>query len=74
MALAATQAGAGELMDCYNDKVDADSRYTSVTPEVLQVTDADIEKMLAEIRAHEQRASMLARSDAGEPAAQAASD
>lgn len=64
LLLAAGAANAGEHEDCYNDTVDADSRYTSTAPEVLQVTDADIAKMLADIRADEQRASMLARAEA----------
>ena len=64
LALAAGPAAAGEAMDCYNDKVDDAERYTSATPDVLRVSDAEIEQMLADIRAHEQRTSMLARADA----------
>jgi len=64
LVIAAGPAAAGEHMDCYNDPIDPDNRYTSATPEALRVTDADIERMLAEIRAHEQRASMLAQADA----------
>ena len=74
LTFAAAPAGAGEAEDCYNDKVDADSRYTRAAPEELQVTEADIEKMLADIRAHELRASMLARAGAGETASQTTSD
>ena len=69
LAVAAGPAAAGEDMDCYNDKVDADSRYTSNTPEELRITDAEIDKMLADIRAHEQRAAMLAQADADKSAA-----
>ncbi|MDX1431828.1 MAG: hypothetical protein R3286_05205 [Gammaproteobacteria bacterium] len=69
LAFAAGAAAAGEDMDCYNDKVDADSRYTSNTPEVLRITEADIEKMLADIRAHEQRTRLLAQADADKSSA-----
>ena len=68
LVLAAGPVAAGEDMDCYNDKVDPENRYTSNTPDELRVTDADIEKMLADIRAHEMRASMLAQSDADKTA------
>lgn len=69
LAFAAGAAAAGEDMDCYNDKVDADSRYTSNMPEELRITDADLEKMLADIRAHEQRARLLAQADADKSSA-----
>jgi hypothetical protein len=47
-------------MDCYNDEADAALRYTSVQPEVLQITDADIAAMLARIRESERPAVTVA--------------
>lgn len=61
LALVAGTAMAGELTDCFNDETDPDTRYTSTEPEILRVTDADIEKMLERIRAHEQR--LIAQSE-----------
>lgn len=65
LALIAGSAAAGEPMDCFNDEVDPDARYTSTTPEVLRVTDAEIAQMLLRIREHEERAAMLASLDKG---------
>ena len=62
LALVAGSAAAGEYMDCYNDEVDADIRYTRAEPEVLQVSDAEIAAMLARIHAGE-RASVAAAED-----------
>ena len=56
LALTAGSAAAGESMDCFNDEVDAGTRYTSGEPEALRVTDADIERMLRRIRENESRA------------------
>ena len=63
LALVAGSAAAGEPMDCYNDEFDTDPRYTSVEPDVLRVTDAEIAQMLLRIREHEERAAMLASLD-----------
>ncbi|NIM73412.1 MAG: hypothetical protein GTO67_13910 [Gammaproteobacteria bacterium] len=56
LALLAGPATAGEIMDCFNDELDADSRYTRTEPEVLRITDADISALLERIRSHESRA------------------
>lgn len=56
LALIAGPAAAGELTDCYNDETDTDLRYTSVEPEVLRVTDADMVEMLTHIRENESQA------------------
>lgn len=53
LILVAGPAAADEPMDCFNDDTDAQLRYTSVQPEVLQITDADIAAMLARIRESE---------------------
>ena len=55
MALLAGPALASEPMDCFNDEIDTDSRYTSTQPEALRVTDADIEALLRRIRESEAR-------------------
>lgn len=55
LALVVGNATAGEIMDCYNDEIDADARYTSAAPEVLRVTDADVAQMLIRIREDEKR-------------------
>ena len=62
LALVAGSAAAGEHMDCYNDEVDADIRYTRAEPDVLQVSDAEIAAMLARIHAKES-ASVAAAED-----------
>jgi hypothetical protein len=56
LAFVAGAASAGEPMDCYNDEFDTDARFTSTTPDVLRVTDADMVALLERIRAHEIRA------------------
>lgn len=53
LALAAGSAAAGEHMDCYNDDLDADLRYTRAEPDVLRVSDAEIAAMLARMHASE---------------------
>lgn len=63
LALIAGSATAGEYMDCYNDGTDADIRYTSVEPEVLRVSDAEIAAMLTRIRAAESRTVAVAEDD-----------
>ena len=63
LALAAGTASAGEPLDCYNDELDSDTRYTSATPEVLRVTDADMAMLLERIRAHEINADASAEED-----------
>lgn len=55
LVLAAGAATAGEPMDCYNDDIDGDTRYTSTEPRILRVTDADISAMLIRIRENENR-------------------
>ena len=65
LALAAGAATAGEPMDCYNDESETDTRYTSVEPEVLRVTDADISVMLIRIRQSENR--FVADTESGSP-------
>jgi hypothetical protein len=42
LALIFGSATAGEPADCYGDGTDSDTRYTSIEPEVLRVTDADV--------------------------------
>jgi len=60
LLIAAGPVAADEPMDCYNDEADAALRYTSVQPEVLQITDADIAAMLARIRESERPAVTVA--------------
>lgn len=55
LTLVAGTAAAGEPADCYNDERDTNTRYTSIEPEVLRVTDADILAMLVRAREHENR-------------------
>jgi len=55
LALAAGHASAAEPMDCYNDEAAPDLRYTSMEPEVLRVTDADISDMLTRMRESERQ-------------------
>lgn len=64
LTLIAGSATADELMDCYNDPVDAELRYTSAEPDVLRITDADISSMLARIRENEARSLAIAKGDA----------
>ena len=74
LALITGSATAGELADCFNDDIDAETRYTSNEPEVLRVTDADLTAMLERIREHEDRAvagiepesTFLVRNDSGQ--------
>jgi hypothetical protein len=63
LTLIAGSATAGEPMDCYNDESDLDIRYTSMQPDVLRVTDADISGMLARIRESESRSVAAAERD-----------
>lgn len=63
LVLAAGAATAGEPMDCYNDDIDADTRYTSTEPQILRVTDADISAMLIRIRDDENRSVASAERD-----------
>lgn len=56
LTLLAGSVVAAEPVDCFNDEIDYDPRYTSAQPEVLRVTDADIEAMLRRIREGESRA------------------
>jgi hypothetical protein len=67
LTLLAGSATAGEPMDCYNDEVDPDVRYTSTEPDVLRVSDADIADMLARIRESESRPVIVAERDTGAP-------
>ncbi len=55
LALVFGSATAGEPADCYNDETDSGTRYTSIEPEVLRITDADMSDMLTRIREHESR-------------------
>jgi hypothetical protein len=55
LALIAGSATAGEPMECYNDETNSGTRYTSIEPEVLRITDADMSDMLTRIREHESR-------------------
>ena len=63
LMLAAGTAAAGEPTDCYNDERDSNTRYTSIEPEVLRVTDADILAMLVRAREQENRSVVSAESD-----------
>lgn len=63
LALVAGPAAAGEIMDCYNDEIDTDARYTSVEPEVLRVTDTDMAEMLTRIREDERRSVAAAEAE-----------
>lgn len=56
LTLLAGSVAAGEPADCFNDEIDYDPRYTSAQPEVLRVTDADIEAVLRRIRESERQA------------------
>lgn len=60
LALVAGSAAAGEHMDCYNDEVDADIRYTRAEPDVLRVSDAEVAAMLARIHASESASAAAA--------------
>jgi len=55
LALAAGHATAAQPMDCYNDEAAPDLHYTSMEPEVLRVTDADISDMLTRMRESERQ-------------------
>ncbi len=55
LALVFGSATAGEPADCYNDETDSGTRYTSIEPEILRITDADMSDMLTRIREHESR-------------------
>jgi hypothetical protein len=55
LALVAGHATAAEPVDCYNDEAAPDLRYTSMEPEVLRVTDADISDMLTRMREGERQ-------------------
>jgi len=63
LTLVAGTAAAGEPTDCYNDESDTIARYTSIEPEVLRVTDADILAMLVRAREQENRFVASAESD-----------
>lgn len=63
LTLLAGSVTAGEPVDCFNDEIDYDPRYTSVQPEVLRVTEADIEAMLRRIREHESRVVAAGETD-----------
>jgi len=63
--LFAGSAAAEQPMDCFNDEQDSTERYTSVEPEVLRITDADIANLLARLRAQESRSV----ADAGQDSA-----
>jgi hypothetical protein len=56
-------ATAGEPADCYNDETDSGTRYTSIEPEILRITDADMSDMLTRIREHESRSIASAERD-----------
>ena len=62
LALVASAATAGEPIDCYNDETDTNTRYTSIEPEVLRVTDADILTMLVRAREHDKPSVVRAAS------------
>jgi len=63
LALVFGSATAGEPADCYNDETDSGTRYTSIEPEVLRITDADMSDMLTRIREHESRSIASAERD-----------
>ncbi len=63
LALVFGSATAGEPADCYNDETDSGTRYTSIEPEILRITDADMSDMLTRIRDHESRAIASAERD-----------
>ncbi len=63
LALIAGPATAGEPADCYNYETDRGTRYASIEPEVLRITDADISDMLMRIREHESRSIASAKRD-----------
>ena len=63
LTLLAGSVAAGEPVDCFNDAIDYDPRYTSAQPEALRVTDADIEAMLRRIRESESRAVAAGETD-----------
>ena len=69
LTLITGSATAGEFVDCYNDEYDSDIRYTTIQPEALRITDADVSAILERIREHENRAvasaepAMLVRLD-----------
>lgn len=73
LALLAGPVLAGEQMDCFNDEVDESPRYTSAQPEVLRVTDADIEDMLRRVREHESRRVVASHEDPSDKVSIAAS-
>ncbi len=63
LALVFGSATAGEPADCYNDETDSDTRYTSIEPDVLRITDADVSDVLTRIREHESRSIVSAERD-----------
>ncbi len=63
LALVFGSATAGEPADCYNDETDSGTRYTSIEPEILRITDADMSDMLTRIREHESRSIASAERD-----------
>ncbi len=63
LALVFGSATAGEPADCYNDETDSGTRYTSIEPEILRITDADMSDMLARLREHESRSIASAERD-----------
>lgn len=65
LLLVAGPAAADKPTDCFNDEADAQLRYTSVQPEVLQITDADIAAMLARIRESERPSVTVAARSSG---------
>ena len=63
LALVFGSATASEPADCYNDETDSGTRYTSIEPEILRITDADMSDMLTRIREHESRSIASAERD-----------
>jgi len=63
LALVFGSATAGEPADCYNDETDSGTRYTSIEPEILRITDADMSDMLTRIREYESRSIASAERD-----------
>jgi len=63
LTLVAGTAAAGDPTDCYNDEHDTNTHYTSIEPEVLRITDADILAMLFRAREQENGSVASAESD-----------
>jgi hypothetical protein len=63
LALVFGSATAGEPADCYNYETDSGTRYASIEPEILRITDADLSDMLTRIREHENRSIASAERD-----------